>query len=58
MKIYKVATSDSMAVVPSTSLRHRKTSLRYRSSTRWLSVAETTIEKENAKILDTIKELL
>ena len=43
MKIYKV--------VPSTSLRHR-------SSTRWLSVAETTIDEESAEILNSILELI
>ena len=51
MKIYKNATLDIIAVVPSTSLRHR-------SSTRWLSVAETTIDEESAEILNSISEML
>ena len=50
MKIYKV--------VPSTSLRHRSVSLRHRSSNRWLSVAETTIDEESAEILTMIKGLI
>ena len=51
MKIYKNASLDIIAVVPSTSLRHR-------SSTRWLSVAETTIDEESAEILNSILELI
>jgi len=51
MKIYKVATSYIIAVVPSATLRHR-------SNTRWLSVAETTICKESAEILNSILELI
>ena len=43
--------STSLVTVPSTSLRHR-------SVLRWLSVAETTIDDENAEILNSILELI
>jgi hypothetical protein len=51
MKIDKVATSDIIATVPSTTLRHR-------SVPRWLSVAETTNDEESAEILNSILELI
>ena len=57
MKIYKVVPSTSLRH-RSVSLRHRSVSLRHRSSTRWLSVAETTIDEESAEILTTIKGLI
>lgn len=39
------------SIVPSTPLRHQ-------SMTRWLSVAETTIDEESVEILNSISELL
>lgn len=59
MKIDNVATSDIIAVMPSTTIvTVPSTSLRHRNVPRWLSVAETTIDKESAEILNSILELL
>ena len=44
--------------VPSTTLRHLNISLRHRSAMRWLSVAETTVDKERTKISKAIKYLI
>ena len=57
MKIDKVASSNIIATVPSTTLRHRSNT-RWLSGEWWLSGAETTDTEESAEILNSILELI